>query len=153
MLNQSIDVLNIRQQTKNDLKYCGLFTIEDLHKCKLWKNSFWGMFIDAREEIEQALSKVREKNSMPFKDLPEGQTHCFDENEIKQQIWRVTFKTHWRTEVTIEVVEKEPISKQEAMIIAYADLRSFLNEGIMPETSRFCSKKGGKKNEQDGSKN
>jgi len=65
---------------------------------------------------------------MPFKDLPQGQTQCFDENTIKQQIWRVTFKTSWSTEFTVEVVEKEPISKGEAMAIARADLVRLVKE-------------------------
>jgi len=59
---------------------------------------------------------------MPFKELPEGQTQCFDENKIKQKVWRITFKTPWSSEFTVEVAEKEPISKDEAMAIARTDL-------------------------------
>lgn len=65
VMEQCIDVLNISQKTKNDLKYCGLFTIGDLHKCKLWKIHFSGMFLDDKEVIEKELARISENYLKP----------------------------------------------------------------------------------------
>lgn len=68
LLDQSIDVLEIPQRTKNILNYYGFTAVADLYKSNSWKTNLWaesknnylGLFLCDKEEIEKELTRISE---------------------------------------------------------------------------------------------